>query len=273
MKITYIHHSSFSVELDGGQRPIVMLFDYFNGQLPEWDKDVSLYVFASHKHFDHFSKKIFNLALQYPDITFILSKETKMNEKYMDRCNIPQEARSRINYVTRNQQYDFGGLHVTTLTSTDSGVAFIVECQGKTLYHAGDLNWWIWPGKALSRPEKASSTPGKTISGPDALSRPKAVPGSEAAKQMEKAFKTEIDKYGKDFTVDAAFLPLDIRQEDGFYKGFDYYMKRWNIVKAFPMHCWGRFDAIDMLLAMETSEEYRDRIVNITKDGESWQIV
>lgn len=241
MKITYIHHSSFSVEFCDEGSNIVMLFDYFNGELPEWDKGSSVYVFASHKHFDHFSKKIFNLALQYPDITFILAKETKMNEKYMNRCGIPNEAGSHINYVNKNKEYDFGKLHVATLTSTDSGVAFIVEAGDKTLYHAGDLNWWAWKD-------------------------------DEAARQMEKAFKAEVNKRDKNFFVDAAFLPLDIRQEGGFYKGFDYYMRRWNIGKAFPMHCWGRFDAIDMLLEMEISEEYRDRIIKITEDGESWLV-
>lgn len=254
MKITYIHHSSFSVELNGEERPTVLLFDYFNGEMPKWDRDVSLYVFASHKHFDHFSKKIFNLALEYPNTTFILAKETKMNEKYMDRCGVPVQARDRINYVRADSRYDFGGMHVTTLTSTDSGVAFIVECQGKTLYHAGDLNWWVWPDKAKFETKKAQA-------------------GDEAAQRMEKAFKAQIDRYDKEFCVDAAFLPLDIRLEDNFYRGFDYYMRQWNIAKAFPMHCWGRFDAIDRLLEMEVSEEYRDRIVKITKDGESWESV
>ena len=47
-------------------------------------------------------------------------------------------------------------------------------------------------------------------------------------------------------------------------------MRRWDIVKAFPMHCWGRFDAIDRLLEMDISEGYRNRVVRITKDGESW---
>ena len=34
MKITYIHHSSFSVELDNS----ILLFDYFKGKLPDFDK-------------------------------------------------------------------------------------------------------------------------------------------------------------------------------------------------------------------------------------------
>lgn len=40
MKITYIHHSSFLVELEH----VSMLFDYYAGQLPEIRKDRPLVV-------------------------------------------------------------------------------------------------------------------------------------------------------------------------------------------------------------------------------------
>ena len=36
---------------------------------------------------------------------------------------------------------------VSTLKSTDEGVAFLVKTEGKTIYHAGDLHWWDWPGE------------------------------------------------------------------------------------------------------------------------------
>lgn len=85
MKITYIHHSSFSVELERS----VLLFDYFQGEIPEFDPEKSVYVFASHKHHDHYDKKIFELAERYPHILFILSGDIRMNSKYMDRIGIP----------------------------------------------------------------------------------------------------------------------------------------------------------------------------------------
>ena len=52
MKITYIHHSSFMAELDHA----VLLFDYFEGNIPETDREKPLFVFASHRHGDHFSR-------------------------------------------------------------------------------------------------------------------------------------------------------------------------------------------------------------------------
>ena len=51
MKITYIHHSAFLVETES----VYLLFDYFQGNLPELSEKKPLYVFASHRHPDHFS--------------------------------------------------------------------------------------------------------------------------------------------------------------------------------------------------------------------------
>ena len=51
MKITYIHHSAFLVETESAY----LLFDYFQGKLPEFSEEKPLYVFASHRHPDHFS--------------------------------------------------------------------------------------------------------------------------------------------------------------------------------------------------------------------------
>ena len=48
MKVTYIYHSGFAVELDN----CILLFDYYKGELPRWEKNKMIYVFASHKHQD-----------------------------------------------------------------------------------------------------------------------------------------------------------------------------------------------------------------------------
>ena len=71
MKITYIHHSSFLVELEH----VSMLFDYYAGQLPEIRKDRPLVVFASHFHGDHFAPVIFDLAKDREDVNYVLSKD------------------------------------------------------------------------------------------------------------------------------------------------------------------------------------------------------
>ena len=247
MKITYIYHSSFSVEFE--DEKVVLIFDYYKGTLPLFDKDSNIFMFASHKHFDHYSKKIFDLANVYENITFILPKEMKMNVRYMDRWDIPVISRDKIKYVTCNEKYEFMGfsikppfLCVKTLKSTDAGVAYIVQCCGKTIYHAGDLNWWIW--NELSEDENNS---------------------------MTKRFQEEIDKL-RGLTIDVAFLPLDPRQEDKFYWGFDYFMMNCNVVHAFPMHMWDKYDMIDNFKKMDISAKYRDKIMDISGEGQEFVV-
>ena len=69
MNITYIHHSAFLVETASAW----LLFDYFEGELPAIPVEKPLYVFSSHIHADHFSRKIFGLAR--PGVTFLLSAD------------------------------------------------------------------------------------------------------------------------------------------------------------------------------------------------------
>lgn len=56
VKITYISHSCFAVELEHS----VLVFDYYQGELPLWNPEKTIYVFVSHRHYDHFSKEFLN---------------------------------------------------------------------------------------------------------------------------------------------------------------------------------------------------------------------
>lgn len=191
MKITYIHHSSFSVELDN----TILLFDYFKGDLPSFDKNKKLYVFSSHSHHDHFDKSIFNLEKIHPNVEYILSNDIKITKS------------QNTKFVGANERLLVDNLEIRTLESSDLGVAFIVKVENKTIYHAGDLNWWHWEGE---------NTP-------------------EENKFAENKFKSSIDKITGE-NIDVAFLPLDSRQGNQYYLGFDYFMRNTNTKIAFPMH-------------------------------------
>ncbi len=256
MNITYIHHSCFSVEMED----IVMLFDYYKGNIPTFDADKHIYVFASHKHQDHFDKKIFDLANDYPNITFILSNDIRMNDSYMDRNNIPEFVRQHIVYIGKNAKKSFpivnenptesssikdnsvtdSSLLVETLTSTDEGVAFIISYQNKVIYHAGDLNWWTWQGET-----------------------------DDEYNNMTGRFEQEMDKL-KDKVIDIAFVPLDPRQEDRFWWGFDHFMKITHTKHVFPMHFWRDYTVIDKLQNMDQAKEYTDSIMNIKEEGQNF---
>lgn len=251
MKITYIHHSSFAVELPHA----VFLFDYFKGTLPDFPKEKPLYVFASHKHQDHFDLKIFSLAEKYPRIHYILSRDIHLSPAYLERHKIPKERLSLVTFIGKEQSRTFCNekmvspdeaepespfLTVETLTSTDEGVAFMVTCEGVRLYHAGDLNWWTWIGET-----------------------------SEEYEDMKNRFFREMEKL-RGRTFDVAFVPLDPRQEERYYWGFDAFMRTVDVKAVFPMHFWGDPSVIDKLLADPLSEPYRDRIQRVGREGEEF---
>jgi L-ascorbate metabolism protein UlaG (beta-lactamase superfamily) len=237
---------------------IVMLFDYYKGTIPVFDSNKHIYVFASHKHKDHFDMKVFELAKDYPNITFLLSSDIRMNDAYMNRNNIPEFVRQRITYLGKNEIASFlttnttakvpslnnesaknaPSLLVETLTSTDQGIAFIVTYQNQVIYHAGDLNWWTWIGET-----------------------------EEEYNNMTNRFLKEMRKL-EDRSIDVAFVPLDSRQEDRFWWGFDRFMKATHTKFAFPMHFWKDYSVIQKLKGMEQASDYADKIIEINEEGQ-----
>ena len=170
MKVTFIEHSGFCVELDR----TVLLFDYYKGAFPEIPKDKELYVFASHSHPDHFCRRIFDLEEKYPNVRYILSDD------------IPAKASQNITKIREHEDRMVGSVRIETLKSNDEGVAFLVTAEGRTIYHAGDLNWWYWNGE----PEEDNEF-------------------------MIRTYKEEVARLrGRE--IDLAFLLLDPRQEDKY---------------------------------------------------------
>lgn len=129
MKITYIGHSGYVAE--EGDR--VLVFDYYEGTLPEFPETARIYVFASHAHSDHFNPEIFGWAERYGNIRYILSDDIK--EKGPE---------GRCLCLRPGQKTELEGMKIRTLRSTDEGVAFLVHTDKRCIYHAGDLNWWHW---------------------------------------------------------------------------------------------------------------------------------
>lgn len=81
----------------------------------------------------------------------------------------------------------------------------------------------------------------------------------------------EMDKIkAKEF--DAAFLPLDPRQDDRFFWGFDYFMKNTNTKKVFPMHFGMDYSIISKLKEMEIAKDYVNKVINISEEGQSFII-
>ena len=229
MKITYIGHSGFMVELE----QTWMLFDYYKGEIPALPKGKRGFVFASHRHSDHFNPEIFRLA-ESGGVTFILSSD-------IWKKRIPEYVKEQSVHLKPNTEFSAEGIRVHTLRSTDEGVAFLVEAEEKTIYHAGDLNNWYWKEES-----------------------------KEWNQNMDEKFRSYIEPLrGK--KIDAAFIPLDPRQEEYYSLGMDYFLNLADAVQVYPMHFWGEPEIINRWYEEHPDSPDRNRVVKISYEGEIFQ--
>lgn len=238
MKVTYIGHSGFLVETETS----LFLFDYYRGQLPELVPEKPLYVFASHRHEDHFNPEIFRLAEKHSRISYILAFDIRLTLRNFQRWGIDESWKDKILTARAHDTYCLAeNCRVETLRSTDEGVAFLVTEGPHTVFHAGDLNWWFWEGED-----------------PDWL-------GTMAAN-----FKREVERIaGREF--EAAFLPLDDRLDKQFYKGMDWYLRSCKVKYAFPMHFWEDNRVVERFAHMDCRKDY-DTVICDTVHENVWVI-
>lgn len=227
MKVTYYHHSGFAVETDTK----VLVFDYYTqgGRFDFFDSQdylgKEIIFFVSHGHDDHFDRRILRWADQ---AAYVVFKEVSLGQDFA----------GEVLFVDTHQTYDFHGMKITTITSNDEGVAFLVEVDGETIYHAGDLHWWHWNGE------------------------------SEAFNEdIAKSYQTEVDRL-KGMDIGIAFLPGDLRLDDKFSWGIEYFMKTVGAKKVFPMHFWGEFGVCEKLKKLPEGS----KIVTITKENELFEV-
>ena len=220
MKVTYIGHSGFSVELESH----ILLFDYYEGTMPEFDPAKKLLVFASHSHPDHFNREILKLEEMYPDVEYIFPKDIGIAKK---------EQRISEHFMRKRDEITVGDTKVRSLRSTDEGVAFLIKCEDRTIYHAGDLNWWHWEEE-----------------------------GTEYNQQMKEDYQNALRSMEGEH-VDVAFVPVDPRLEDAYYWGIDWYMRHTDTERVYPMHMWEQYEIQDRLLHQPETAPYRDRIVKV----------
>ena len=223
-KVTYISHSGFLVELEDAY----LLFDYYKGEVPKFAPEKTVYVFSSHSHHDHFNFSIFNLQKRENRIHYILSDDIQV------------EGFKEVTLVGPNMEITVGDCLITTLESTDLGVAFLVNYKGTKIYHAGDLNWWHWNGESDDYNQK-----------------------------MKENYQKEVNKLGGE-EIDVAFVTLDPRLEDAYLLGLDYFMKETYTATVFPMHFWEKYETLEKLLNEKEIKEYKGKIVCAKKEGEEF---
>lgn len=236
IQIRYLYHSGFAVKTQNH----FLIFDYYpvlsdkasqvdleHGFInPKQLSTENVIVFSSHRHGDHFTPEILTWKKEIPQLEIILSDD------------ILVEQSPGISKIGPNQQRDFTWGSVSTLKSTDEGVAFLVKIDGICLYHAGDLNWWHWNGET------------------DAYN-----------KKMKQDYQGQIDLI-KNEKVDIAFVPMDPRLQDKYLYGIDYYMKTVGANLLFPMHFGQDYRVFDWLAEDARALPYRGRIQLIQQQGQ-----
>lgn len=238
MKVTFITHSCFSVELERH----ILLFDYYGkGKLPDWDQNKTLYVLNSHKHADHFNLCIFDLKKRYTKIHVFLGSDIRLSENYLQRHHVELDKDIDTTHLGNHVELEYEPeFYIRTLKSTDIGVAFVIRCEDKEIYHAGDLNWWHWEGEDVSFNEA-----------------------------QKKNYQQEITSIA-DIYFDVAFVPLDGRLEQGYYLGMEYFLSKVSVDRVFPMHMWKDFSYIERY----KNEKHigAEKLADIKKDGQVFEI-
>jgi ankyrin repeat protein/L-ascorbate metabolism protein UlaG (beta-lactamase superfamily) len=133
--IWYLGHAGWAVKT----KNTFLIFDYWergipdqpllaNGRInPEEIKDLDVYVFSSHVHYDHYDEIIFDWEKTIERLTFIFGWQNNRGKNHV--CLSPRE-RKKI-----------GRIEVLLVNSPDANPldnAFLVKADGIAVYHGGD---------------------------------------------------------------------------------------------------------------------------------------
>ena len=100
------------------------------------------------------------------------------------------------------------------------------------IYHAGDLNDWVWDEES-----------------------------ADWNQEMTAAYRKEIDLLAQTLgnrQIDTAFVVLDPRQEKDYDRGLCYLLENVVAKQVYPMHYWDKPDIIDTFL--KDHPEYQAQI-------------
>ncbi len=214
MKIYYLKNSGFAVKMERA----LLVFDYYRlspedggfedgvvprGALSDFER---VYFFVSHKHADHFNKGIYELDAN-PNTRYIVALGTPKNSEPEKRTAMKE-----------GDSYSDGYISVYAGGSTDMGVSFVVDAEGKRLFHAGDLNCWHWTQE-----------------------------WSEAEELNERGIFTDALERLKPHAqnIDAAFFPVDPRMKGAYDDGAREFVRKFRPRLFVPMHCQNEYAVTD----------------------------
>lgn len=210
MKLIYLHHSGFAILAN----TFTIIIDYNEDSISEnqgilhnelLKRKGKMYVLASHFHADHFNNNIMKWKEQKEDITYILSRDIYKRRKI---------GKEEAIWLKKGETYEDSNIKVKAFGSTDVGISFIIETEGKTIFHAGDLNNWHWMDES----------------------------SEDEWKRDEKRFIDEIGQIKKEYNkIDLAMFPIDPRLGKEYMRGGIQFIEAINTSIFIPMHFWNDF--------------------------------
>lgn len=267
LTLTYIYHDCFLLRGDDA----TIVFDYFMEApgpaalgrnstniypsfLDDIDTSKPLYVIVSHHHKDHFTRDIFRWQERFPNIRFLISKDVARSVGYLLRPGStysgPKPSPESVIILRPGESYSDDRIAVRAFGSTDIGNSYVVDIEGRKVFHGGDLNAWIW---------KDESTQAEV----DAAIR-------DYSKVLE-SICTAVD--GR---LDLAMLDVDSRIGRDYWLGASMLVRRLDVGVFVPMHFCLADDEIQARKRIADAQRFdlyanseRDLYVALTAPGSS----
>lgn len=211
-EVTYLYNSGFLVQ----SGDIALVFDDWKDPADVMQKTLdgaeapnTVYFFASHNHYDHFDPHIFRYA--GAGAQYVLSRDIWRSQR--TKREIPADVldSDRLHWVHTYDAWADDRIEVTTFSSTDAGVSFLVTDRkfGLRVFHAGDFNWWDWE---------------------------EAEPAQRAV--MEQEFGKQLARM-QGLSVDLSFFPVDARLARTRAKGAHAFVRTVRTKALVTMHSLG----------------------------------
>jgi len=208
MRIAYLYHSGFALQFE----KISVVIDYYSPGTSQpglvdvlTDSSRKLYVLSSHGHADHFDTQILGFERTHGDTAYVLSR---------DIAAVIGTTPANVVYIGDGESYDDGDIKIQAFGSTDEGVSFLIHADGKSVFHAGDLNNWHWNEEAT--PEESAL--------------------------YEANYLAELEKIAACATsVDVAMFPVDPRLGKDFSRGAEQFVAKIKTAHFIPMHFGARY--------------------------------
>ncbi|MDE6009781.1 MAG: MBL fold metallo-hydrolase [Muribaculaceae bacterium] len=219
VSVTYIWHDCFVISTD----EITMVFDFWKDpeaesrKFPRFIEEASsekpIYIFVSHHHKDHFVKEIFEWERKFENITYILSKDVArsvrhiLNHQSLYKGIKPEP--ERVIVMGEGDSHADRFLEIKAYGSTDIGNSYFISTCGLNIFHAGDLNAWLWIDE--STPTEIEEAMGHY-------------------REIIQKIKGEVSFF------DIAMFPVDSRIGTEYYAGAKIFVEEFDVRRFFPMH-------------------------------------